>query len=323
MGDEEARRARIDARRRRLTARETQEGEPGEVTGGDRAPAAAGEEPPLPRVQARAAAHIGRAPLSPVCEDDDQVRPPKPHAQPIRRMDHQDVFGKRSSAAEGLVDPVWKPKSLPDAVGSTASSLDLDFASVERASARMSRTSVERASARMSQHDAAAAAEADAAQLAHQAAVLAADAANRPRAGRAPAARGAGAAGALTAGKARISDDEERALQRLIVGPREEADGAMGAGDIVAGGKGNAKGVIGEDGMNAIDAKAMDRLARQNDELRKLAKAQRLELQACAARIINTLFRFASSSNGPSPSPANACTTCICIACPLPLHLWR
>jgi hypothetical protein len=320
MGDEEARRARIEARRRRLTALESQEWEPGEVTGGDSAPAAAGGEPPA-RLQARAAAHTGRAPLSPVCEDVDQVRPPKPHAQPIRRSDHQDVFGKRSSAAEGLVDPAWKPKSLPDAV---ASILDLDFASVERASARMSRTSVERASARMSRHDAAAVAEADAAQLAHKAAVLAADAANRPRAGLAPAARAAGAAGALTAGKAHISDDEERALQRLMVGPREEADGATGAGDIVAKGKGYAKdGVIGEDGMNAIDAKAMDRLARQNDELRKLAKAQRLELQACAARIFNTLFRFASSSNEPSPSPANACTSCICIACPRPLHLWR
>jgi hypothetical protein len=305
MGDEEARRARIEARRRRLTAREAQEGEPGEVTGCDSAPAAVGGEPPT-RLQAQASAHSGRAPLSPVGEDDDEVRPPKPHAQ-----NQKEVFGKRSFAAEGLVDPAWKPKSLPDTVGSTASSLDLDFASVERASARMSRMSVERASARMNRHDAAAAAEADAAHLAHRAAVLAADAANRPSGGRAPLA--AGAAGALTAGKARISDDEERALQRLMVGPREEADGATGSGDIVAGGKGNAKdGVIGEDGINAIDAKAMDRLARQNDELRKLAKAQRLELQACAARIFNMLFLFASSSNEPSTSPAKACTSCIC-----------
>jgi len=312
MGDEEARRARIEARRRRLAALDNWE--PGELTGGDSAPVAAVGEPPA-RLQARAAAHSDRAPLSTVSEDDD-LRPPKPRAQPIRRTDHQDVFGKRSSAAEGLVDPAWKPKSLPDAVGAAASILDLDFASVERASARMSRTSVERASARMSRHDAAAVAEADAAQLAHKAAVLAADAANRPRAGLAPAARDAGAAGALTAGKAHISDDEERALQRLMVGPREEADGATGAGDIVARGKGYAKdGVIGEDGMNAIDAKAMDRLARQNDELRKLAKAQRLELQACAARFLCLFEQRALTI----PS-ANAC---ICIACPRPLHLWR
>jgi hypothetical protein len=265
MGDAEARQVRIEARRRRLAAREAREEEDPGVGA-----ALLGAVPDA----VRAAPH--RAPLSPVGEDDEQAparRPmTKPRAQPIKRTDHQDVFGKRSSAAEGLVDPATKPKTrdaLSDAVGSTAGKLDLDYASVQRASTRMARSGVPQ--------DAAAVAETRAAQLAHQAAVLAADAANRPRGSERMPPGAHGAAGAHAAGKSLISDEEARALHRLMVGPREEADGIGGAG------RGDAKDpVIGEDGVNAIDAKAMDRLARQNDELRKLAEAQRRELQACA-----------------------------------------
>ena len=300
MGDAEARQARIEARRRRLAAREAREEEPQGA-----APEAV-----------RAAPH--REPLSPVGEDDEQAPArrtiTKPRALPITRTDHQDVFGKRASAAEGLVDPAAKPRTrdaLSDAVGSTAGKFDLDYASVQRASARMGRSGKAAASGGIPPQDAAAAvAETRAAQqLAHQAAVLAADAANRPRGSEREPHRAHGPAGAHAAGKKLISDDEERALHRLMVGPREEADGNRGPR------RGGAEDpAISEDGMNAIDAKAMDRLARQNDELRKLAEAQRRELQACLPASVTCNTRSLPPRHGATTtSPANECSTFMCV----------
>ena len=202
--------------------------------------------------------------------------------RPMNRSDHQDIFGKRSSAAEGLFDTTLpkpaKGRGANGDTGVTANNLDLDFASVERASARMKRNALVEPpvvdEAKQLQSKAA---------LAHKAAVLSAQLANRPRAHTAAAAHAiaaAASAGARAAGKTLISDDEGKALQRLMVGPREEADGFTQGHVKAPSTKGGAEeGHIGEGAINAIDAKAMDRLLRQNDELRKLAEVQRRELE--------------------------------------------
>ena len=104
-----------------------------------------------------------------------------PAAQPsTRRVDHQDTFGTRSSIAEGLVDApthkAAKPRGAETDAGFTASKLDLDFASVERASARMKRSSKsgDGISALNTKP-------VDTSQtLAHKAALLSAEQANRP-----------------------------------------------------------------------------------------------------------------------------------------------
>jgi hypothetical protein len=275
-----ARKERIEARRRRLA---TRAGQHEWVEGDD-------ESVP----QQSISISPPKFSLSPVGEDDEvieqgrQTRPAKMSAKPMNRTDHQETFGMRSSVAEGLVDaPTRKPAKERGAeadAGATADNLDLDFASIERARARMKRSIkvVGAASAEDSRTE-------SSAVLAHKAAVHSADQANRPNVKNTTAAAGAAKAAAEEAGltypaaKSLITDAEESALHRLMIGPREEADG------VTAGSKGSknaaasahrvaGQGVVGEEGINAIDAKAMDRLSRQNNELRKLAEAQRREL---------------------------------------------
>ena len=261
--------------------------------GGDRAAAAVSH--PSPR---------RRRSLSPVGEHGDgqtqhgsiergdaasRMKQEVPAVQrPMNRSDHQDIFGKRSSAAEGLVDATLpkpaKGRGANGDTGVTANNLDLDFASVERASARMKRNA-----------------------LVKPAVVDEAKQLQSPRAHTAAAAHAtaaAASAGARAAGKTLISDDEGRALQRLMVGPREEADGfTQGHVKAPSTKGGAAEEHIGEGAINAIDAKAMDRLARQNDELRKLAEVQRRELEVpsllspsfCAACMLPLALMYATS----------------------------
>lgn len=298
MGDdsavEAARKTRIDARRARLAARSGQD----EWVEGDD-----GVSVPQPvngrRASQRRSASPPHRSLSPVGESEEVVveqgrraRPPKMPAKPMNRTDHQDTFGVRSSVAEGLVDaPTRKRAKARGAeadAGATANNLDLDFASMERASVRMNR------SVKVVEMDSSAA-------LAHKAAVFSADQANRPNVKNTTAAAGAAKAAAAAAGlpypaaKSLITDEEEHALHRLIMGPREEADGVTAGSKstkhaAASAHRGAEEGVVGEEDINAIDAKAMDRLSRQNNELRKLAEAQRRELEVCRMSIYDTVW---------------------------------
>ncbi len=253
------RQARIEARRRRLAAREVRD-EVGD-SDGDCGPKADGP-----------------------CGGEPDAQAPRPA---MRRMDHQDTFGTRTRAAEGLVDaPTRKPKPIAQATAPAAHNLDLDFASVERATARMKRSGKPPRAQPLAPDEAGP----SWGMSSHKTAVLSAEQANRAHAQPPSAKAAAGTAnasvaatGLRVAGKVLISDDEEKALHRLMVGPQEEADGVTGAGarDTTKGGDDD---VLEAENVNAIDAKAMDRLARQNDELRKLAEAQRRELQRLQAQ---------------------------------------
>ena len=250
MSDAEAqRKARIEARRRRLAAQEANEDRGG---GNDDSGMGGrvwlhGQTHPLSSTDVTGMAKAGRS-LSPVREDDDASTAEviavskKSVSRPMQRTDHQDIFGTRSSAAEGLVDPATRPAKArggANLVGATASKLDLDFASVERASVRAQRSAQESVEV-SSEHAHAAAMRA---AQAHKAAVMSAEQANRPQKA---AATAAAAAGAYATSKSSIDSEEERALQRLMVGPREEADGlgtALARKDV-AGKSADAKKII-------------------------------------------------------------------------------
>ena len=316
MGDavEAQRAARIEARRRRLAARESRAEWASDavacVESGGGAHQDAGPETSDLSMRAlppKLSQYTAARPLTPVSEHSIQVdaraeqglserASPAPAKQPLRAMnrdDHRDMFGMRASVAEGLVDAApsrpSRARFAHASVVDTAGTLDLDFASVERASARIQRS----ADAASKLPPAALTAEREAAN-AHKAAVLSADQANRPTlpgAAAVPQRRAARAAG-----KAGLDQEEARALDRLMLGPREEADGitrsaAAAAIRTMAGGeRGNTDTASGsEDGCGgqdkelqfvAANSKAMDRLSRQNDELRKLAEAQVL-VMAC------------------------------------------
>ena len=312
MGDavEAQRAARIEARRRRLAARESRaewasDGFACVESGGDAHQDAGPETSDLSIASSalppKLAQYTAARPLTPVSEHSIQIdaraeqglserASPAPAKKPLRAMnrdDHRDMFGMRASVAEGLVDAApsrpSRARFAHASVVDTAGTLDLDFASVERASARIQRS----ADAASKLPPAALTAEREAA-IAHKAAVLSADQANRPaRPGAAAVLQGRAA---RAAGKAGLDEEEARALDRLMLGPREEADGitrsaAAAAIRTMAGGEcGNADNASGsKDGcagqekelqLVAANSKAMDRLARQNDELRKLAEAQ-------------------------------------------------
>jgi len=314
MGDEAARQARIEARRRRLHARERQE-DCAEQPEGDC----------LMVQQAAQAPHTSRlsspSPRSLSPEDNVGTKPRPSRVMPAqpstRRVDHQDTFGTRSSIAEGLVDApthkAAKPRGAETDAGFTASKLDLDFASVERASARIKRSS--KAGDGISALNTK---PVDTSQtLAHKAALLSAEQANRPVKLANATAVGARAhtvapKGFVEGGKGLITGDEEKALWRLQVGPREEADGinnsvAMTGKNAAAGGSDSTKySVVGEDGISAIDAKAMDRLARQNNELKKLADAQRRELERLQQAYAASQLHASQTSPLQAPPPARA-----------------
>jgi hypothetical protein len=276
---EASRRARIEARRRRIAAREARQDEHGPLPNLEESDAQGSSAREERRTQHSDSPLRG---LSPVCEEEGMhassgQRRGKP-ARPMNRADHQDIFGARSSAVEGLVDaPTLKPakKRGDQDLGVTANTLDLDFSSVERASARLQR------STKAGSMQGGIAAPEDKgkerggfAASVYNDALLPAEKTSLPRGKGESTVK---AAGAHAAGKVLITDEEQSALHRLMVGPREEADGLTvktSDGKQVA-----CDGAIGEEGVQAIDVKAMDRLARQNDELRKLAEAQRRELE--------------------------------------------